>query len=110
MPKIDASLQLIFARACAKVGHPMPPHRPRLSVVAHALSTDPRVAPRLAREYGFEGVLFDAVSPALDLTSLSGTGRREFRSVVNGQNQQLVGLRMDLGQYGFGLRGDVDRE
>jgi sugar phosphate isomerase/epimerase len=88
----------------------MPSNRLRLSVVAHALSADPRVAPRLAREYGFEGVLFDAVSPALDLTQLSGTGKREFRSVVSGQNQQLVGLRMDLLQQGFSLRGDVDRE
>src|SRR3954468_17896711 len=91
-------------------GTSMPPHRPRLSVVAHTLSPDPRVAPRLAREFGFEGVLFDACPPALDLPSLSGTGRREFRSVVSGQNQQLVGLRLDLGQQGFGLRGDVDRE
>lgn len=88
----------------------MPANRPRLSIVAHALSSDPRVAPRMAREYGFSGLLFDAVSPSLDLTSLSGTGKREFRSVVSGQDQQLVGLRMDLGQQGFGLHGDVDRE
>jgi sugar phosphate isomerase/epimerase len=88
----------------------MPADRLRLSVVAHALSTDPRVAPRLARELGFAGVLFDAAAASLDLTALSGTGRREFRSVVAGQNQQLVGLRADLGGKGFGPGADVDRE
>jgi sugar phosphate isomerase/epimerase len=88
----------------------MPTDRTRLSVVADAMSTDPRVASRLARESGFAGLLFDAVSPSLDLTDLSGTGRREFRSVVAGQNQELVGLRVDLGGKGFGPGADVDRE
>src|SRR5688572_22975330 len=88
--------------AVDEIGKHMPSERVRLSVVAHALSPDPRVAPRLAREYGFAGLLFDAVAPALDLTSLSATGRREFRSVVAGQNQELVGLRIDLGGKGFG--------
>jgi sugar phosphate isomerase/epimerase len=88
----------------------MPSERIRFSVVAHALSPDPRVAPRLAREFGFGGVLFDAVTPALNLADLSGTGRREFRSVVAGQNQELVGLRIDLGSKGFGPGADVDRE
>ncbi len=88
----------------------MPSERTRFAVVSHALSTDPRTAPRLAREAGFAGVHFDAYSTGLSLPELSATGRREFRSVLTGQNQDLVGLRYDLGSKGFGPGADVDRE
>ena len=59
---------------------------------------------------GFAGLQFDAASGALDLTSLSGSGRREFRGLLTSGDQQLVGLRLDLGAKGFGLGADVDRQ
>jgi sugar phosphate isomerase/epimerase len=80
----------------------------RIAVTAGALSADPRQAPVLARQLGFGGLLFDAFSPTLDLTSLSATGRREFRHVIASAGIKLVGLRADLGPKGFGLAADVD--
>jgi sugar phosphate isomerase/epimerase len=80
-----------------------------LSVIASALSPDPRVAPRMARSLGFGGVQFDAFSSSFDVTELSQTGRREFLHVLSGDNQRLVGLRVDLGLKGFGPEADVDR-
>jgi sugar phosphate isomerase/epimerase len=82
----------------------------KLGVVAAALSTDARAAPAMARKAGFSGLVFDARSPSVDVTSLSGTGRREFRHLLDTQAQQLVGLRHDVGAQGFGPGGDVDRE
>lgn len=81
----------------------------RCAVVASALSVDPRQAAMLARQTGFAGLLFDAYSSALDFTRLSVTGRRELRHVLSSQNQQLVGLRVDLGPQGLGPGADVDR-
>jgi sugar phosphate isomerase/epimerase len=81
----------------------------RISVTAGAISTDPRQAPALARQLGFGGLLFDAFSPTLDLTTLSATGRREFRHVLGAAGIQLVGLRADLGTKGFSLGVDIDR-
>jgi len=81
----------------------------RLSVVASALSTDARVAAHAARTLGFAGIQFDATSAALDLTTLSGTGRREFRHVLSSFNLQLVGLRFELGPRGFGPASNVER-
>ncbi len=80
-----------------------------LAVVAGALSNDPRQAAVAARTLGFAGLLFNAVSPGLDVTDLTGSGRREFRQVLSGQNRQLVGLQVDLGSKGMGPGADVDR-
>lgn len=88
----------------------MPSSPPQsFAIVASALTTDPRQAPALARQAGFAGLLFDAYSAALHFTDLSTTGRREFRHLLSSQNQQLVGLRVDLGPKGFGPGADVDR-
>jgi sugar phosphate isomerase/epimerase len=88
----------------------MATERIQVGVVAAALSTDPRDTPRRAREAGFAGLQFDSTSGALDLTSLSGSGRREFRRLLSSQDQQLVGLREDVGVRGFGPGADVDRQ
>jgi sugar phosphate isomerase/epimerase len=81
----------------------------RFGIFASALASDPRIAVRLSRESGFSGLQFDATSSALDLLSLSGSGRREFRGILSSQDQQLVGLRVDIGAKGFGPGADVDR-
>jgi sugar phosphate isomerase/epimerase len=77
--------------------------------MASALSSDPREAPRLARQAGFGGVVFDAFSTSLSIPDLSSSGRREFRQLLSRESQQLVGLRADLGPRGFGPGADVDR-
>jgi sugar phosphate isomerase/epimerase len=81
----------------------------KLSVLAAAMSDDPRAVPKLARQAGFRGVLFDVWSPQLDIPALGGTGGREFRHVLATQEQELVGLRMDLGAGGLSKGADVDR-
>ena len=81
----------------------------QLAVVAAALSTDARQVPRLARQLGFDGLLFDAYSGALRLPDLSQSGRREFRHLVAAEGRQLVGLRADLGAKGLTPGVDVDR-
>ena len=85
------------------------PNRFPLAVVATAFSSDPREAAAMARSNGFNGLQFDAVSSGIDLTELSQTGRREFRHVLSGNDQQLVGLRVDVGPKGFGRSADIDR-
>lgn len=80
-----------------------------MGVVGAALSGDAREAARAARATGFAGVLFDAFSAGLDLTTLSQTGRREFRHVLSSADQQLIGLRVDVGPKGFGPGADIDR-
>jgi sugar phosphate isomerase/epimerase len=80
-----------------------------IAVVAATFSTDAREAARTARAAGFDGLQFDAFSPSLDLTALSQTGRREFRHVLSGNDQQLIGLRVDVGPKGFGPGADIDR-
>src|SRR5687768_2977594 len=87
----------------------MPTEKLSVAVVAPALSSDPREATLLSRRAGFSGLQFDAYSAALDLPSLSGSGRREFLHVLSGQDQRLVGLRYDLGSKGLGPGADVDR-
>jgi sugar phosphate isomerase/epimerase len=81
----------------------------RIGIVSAALSNDPREAVARSRQMGFAGVLFDAYSPHLSLPELSQSGRREFRQVVSGQDQQLVGLRADLEGKGFSPSTDIDR-
>jgi sugar phosphate isomerase/epimerase len=80
----------------------------RLGVVAEALTDDVRQAPRLSRLAGFSGVQFDAFTPALNLTHLSATGRRDFLHSLTAQDQHLAGLRADTGPKGL-AGGDVDR-
>jgi sugar phosphate isomerase/epimerase len=82
----------------------------RLAVAASALSSDPRDAARIARQHGFHGMLFDAVSSALNIPELTSSGRRELRKLLSAHDQQLVGLRIDLGTKGLGLGSDVDRQ
>lgn len=81
----------------------------RFGVIASALGGEPRHVAREAREAGFQGVLFEAISSAIDLTALSASGRREFRKVFSTQDQQIIGLRADLGPAGFGPGADIDR-
>ena len=81
----------------------------QFAVVAATFSTDAREAARAARGAGFAGLQFDAFAPTLDLTTLSQTGRREFRHVLSGNDQQLAGLRVDVGPKGFAPGADIDR-
>src|SRR6185312_16345314 len=81
----------------------------RLGVVIEALSMDPRQAARSARLMGVDGVQFDGLSSALDITTLSASGRRELRHVLSSQDEQLIGLRGDVGVRGFGIGADVDQ-
>lgn len=87
----------------------MPVEAIEFGVVAAAIGSDPRQAARLSREMGFAGLQFDVSSGPLDLIGLSGSGRREFRRVLSSENQQLIGLRYDLGPKGLGPGADVDR-
>lgn len=88
----------------------MPRESLKLAVLASALSNDVRAAPTLARKAGFAGLQFEARTAALDISELSGTGRREFLGLLSAQDQQLAGFRADLGVKGFGIGADVDRE
>jgi sugar phosphate isomerase/epimerase len=81
----------------------------KFSVMASASSDDPRQAPRVARSAGFEGLVFDAYSPRLNLAQLSASGRRDFRHLLSAQNQQLAALSVDIGPKGIDLGADVDR-
>jgi sugar phosphate isomerase/epimerase len=81
----------------------------QFGVFASAIGSDPRQVVRVTREMGFEGVQFDARSPGMNLTELSASGRREFRRILSSQEQQLVGLRAEIGAAGLGPGADVDR-
>jgi sugar phosphate isomerase/epimerase len=81
----------------------------QIAVVAAVMSADPREAVTASRAAGFGGIEFDAVSPTLDLTQLSQTGRREFQQVLRSNDQQLAALRVDLGIKGLSLGADIDR-
>jgi sugar phosphate isomerase/epimerase len=83
--------------------------KPKIGIVAAALSTDPREAILRSRKMGFEGLVFDAYSPHLSLPELSQSGRREFRQVLSAQDQQLIALRADLEGKGFSPSTDIDR-
>src|SRR5687768_5925199 len=80
-----------------------------IGIVAAALSNDPREAARLSRGEGFNGVQLETYSAALDLTELSGSGKRDFRNMLAGQDQQLASLRAEIGPRGIGPGADVDR-
>jgi sugar phosphate isomerase/epimerase len=81
----------------------------RISIVASALTQDAREAPRLSRVAGFNGLLFDAYSPTLNLPELSQSGRREFRHRLASEAQTLVGVQIDVGPKGLSPGADVDR-
>jgi sugar phosphate isomerase/epimerase len=78
-------------------------------VIAGVISPDARAAVEAARQAGFAGLQFDAIGPSLDLTALSGTGRREFRHVLKQQDEVLIGLRTEVGVHGLESERDVDR-
>jgi sugar phosphate isomerase/epimerase len=71
------------------------------------LSNDARDAADAARQAGFNGLQFDAVTASLDLTTLSITGRREFRHMLAQQDQVLCGLSASAGSFLPG--GDLDK-
>ena len=81
----------------------------KFSVMAAAISDDPRQAPRSARAAGFDGLVFDSHSSRLNLAELSGSGRRDFRHLLSAQDQQLTALSVDIGPRGIGVDADVDR-
>src|SRR4051794_15814428 len=83
--------------------------KPKIGIVAAALSNDPRQAISHSRKLGFEGLVFDAYSPHLSLPELSQSGRREFKQVLSSQDQQLVALRADLEGKGFSPSTDIER-
>src|SRR5579863_8021316 len=87
----------------------MPDEVIRLGVVASGLSADPREAARISHQIGANGLQFESQSPAVDLMELTASGRREFLRVLASQDQQLIGLRADVGPAGFGPEADVDR-
>jgi len=76
-----------------------------IGILAGALSRDTRTAVAQSRRMGFDGLLFDVT----DLPELSQSGRREFRHVLAGSNEQLIGLAVSAGPTGFGPGADVDR-
>jgi sugar phosphate isomerase/epimerase len=81
----------------------------KLGVVAATMSADPREAAAASRAAGFAGLLIDAISPTLNVTELSQTGRREFAQVLRSNDQQLVGLRAEIGGKGLTTGVDIDR-
>lgn len=82
----------------------------RFAVAVTTLGTDPRTSVPAARQLGFSGVQFDARNAGLDLTALSGTGRREFLHILSSQGQELAALRAVVGPRGFGPDADVDQQ
>jgi hypothetical protein len=87
----------------------MSPSDLKLSVVASALTADPRRAPRLARQLGFSGVQLDVVWGTLDITSLASSGLREMRHLFASESQQVIGLRTELGARGLTPGADIDQ-
>jgi len=87
----------------------MPDTTATFAILASALSDDPREAPRLARQYGFRGVQFDAYGTRLSLPELSQSGRREFRHMVAAQSQLVAGLRAGVGIKGLAPGADIDQ-
>src|SRR5688572_19947822 len=81
----------------------------KFSVMAGALAEQMRDAPLRARTVGFTGVVFDAYSPRLNLTELSGSGRRDFKHLLSAQDISLTALRVDIGAKGIAPGADVDR-
>jgi sugar phosphate isomerase/epimerase len=81
---------------------------PRLGILASCIGGDLHDIPRTARQLGFAGMLLDVWSTRLSLPELSASGRRDLRRIMAGQDQQIIGLTMDLGPKGLGPGADVD--
>lgn len=81
----------------------------KFATVARVFGDDLRSAAAKARLGGFDGLAIDAITRALDITTLSGTGFRELRHVLSAQAQQPVALRVESGAEGLGPKADVDR-
>ena len=79
------------------------------STVARALSDDLRVAIDSARSAKLAGLQVDAITRALDLTSLSTTGFREIARLFSSHNLRLIAVRCETGSEGFGPKSDTDR-
>lgn len=81
----------------------------QISVLAHAFSTDLRVALETARRAAFQGVVLDpAVFGAI--VEPSQTGRREIIALLNRCEQPLVAIDIRLGPAGFSPDADLQRE
>lgn len=80
-----------------------------IGVIASTLSTDLRAAAPRARQIGYDGLQLDVAAGGVDLTQLSGSGRREVRHLLSSHNQQLFSLRTDTGIKGLSPGADIDR-
>lgn len=80
-----------------------------VSVVATAVASDLRSAPKAARTLGFSGLQLPLVFGNVDLRELSATGLRDVRQLLASQQQRLVAIAVDIGPKGFGPGADVDR-
>ncbi|MCC7349036.1 MAG: sugar phosphate isomerase/epimerase [Phycisphaerales bacterium] len=68
------------------------------------------MAIRTASAAGFGGILLDAATAHLDLTTLSTTGIREFRHLLSAANVKLTALRAPLDPKGFSHGADIDHQ
>lgn len=81
----------------------------KFAVPAGVLDEDARSAAAKAKHVGVDGLEFPAYSGTLRLPDLSTTGRREFRHVLSGQQQEIAAVRVDCGPKGLGPGADVDK-
>ena len=84
----------------------------RFSVVASVMSEDLRVAAEPARRAGFAGLVIDAHpsgAGAIDLTTLSQSGRRELRHVCESAQTPIVALQCELGARARVRSAETDR-
>lgn len=81
---------------------------PKLAVAAAIFDPDLRNAAPAARQAGFTGLQIAPFSPALDLTTLSTTGKKDLLNLLRNNQLQLVGLNIDLGPKGFASGADID--
>ncbi|MGA2500976.1 MAG: TIM barrel protein [Tepidisphaeraceae bacterium] len=86
----------------------MPHSRFPISVLASAISDDPRAVARTARSLGFEGLQFPAQSAMIDLQDLSLSGRRDFCHMLAASAQTLESLFVDAGAKGIMPGSDAD--
>jgi sugar phosphate isomerase/epimerase len=87
----------------------MPQDQFQLGILSTTFGGDLREAAGLSRRAGFRGMLVPAFSPTFRVTELSTTGQRDVRHILSSQDQQLIGLSVDIGKKGFGPGADVDR-
>ncbi|MFI5378823.1 MAG: sugar phosphate isomerase/epimerase family protein [Tepidisphaerales bacterium] len=88
----------------------MSPSRFPISVMASAISNDPRAAAAgVARSLGFSGLQFAVQSAMIDLHELSVSGRRDFCHMLAANAQTLESLFVDAGVKGLMPGGDTDR-